>query len=186
MIFNTTKISGLCTVTRDPVKDDRGEFFRIFDSKISSNAGFKESIVQSNLSRNNNTGTIRGMHYQHSGFEEDKLVTCTQGKKFDVAIDIRKNSPTFLEWFGVVLDANEYTSMFVPRGFAHGYQTLCDNCEIVYLHTNFYNRDFESSINPFDPMVSIKWPLGCSEVSAKDKSAIMIDKKFYGIEINEV
>jgi dTDP-4-dehydrorhamnose 3,5-epimerase len=180
-MFNETPIEGLYRIKGSATVDNRGEFYRIFDAEQYENIGLSNPIVQINYSINHKKGTVRGMHYQNSTYSEDKIVTCVKGKIFDVAIDLRKNSPTFLKWHGEILDSSSKTGLFIPKGFAHGYQALCDNCEILYLHSNYYNKSHEGGINPLDPSIKIQWPLNISELSDRDRLFPMIDSNFYGV-----
>ena len=138
------------------------------------NLGFNKSIKQINLSVTKSKGVIRGLHFQSRPFSETKIVTCIRGEVFDVAVDIRKESPTYLRWFGVVLSPDKNNSFFIPDGFAHGFQSLSDNCELVYMHSELYNQDSEGILNAFDPKIAISWPLSVLEMSDRDRNAPMI------------
>jgi dTDP-4-dehydrorhamnose 3,5-epimerase len=124
--------------------------------------------VQSNFSLSREVGTIRGMHYQHPPNDECKLVRCTQGALFDVVVDLRKDSPTYLAWFGQELTADNHLSMWVPRGCAHGFQTLLPNTEIAYFVTAPYSKKLEDGVRWDDPAIGIKWPLPVSRISERD------------------
>jgi len=142
----------------------------------------KKNIVNVNHSKTEVVGTIRGMHFQYQPASEVKIVKCIKGSIFDVVVDIRNNSPTFLKYYGVELSDSNSKMLYIPEGFAHGFQSLSENTEIIYFVTNFYSTELESSLNPFDKKIDIKWPLKCSNISDKDKSAKMIDNEFVGIE----
>ncbi len=128
------------------------------------------TFVQANTSFNYKKGTLRGMHFQKSPYEEDKLVRCTKGSIFDVIIDIRKDSPTYKKWFGVELSEENRKSLFVPKGFAHGYLTLEDNSEVTYLVTEFYTPEADSGIKFDDPAFNIEWPMTPVVISEKDSN----------------
>ena len=123
------------------------------------------------------------MHFQHAPFCEVKLVKCVQGNIFDVIVDVRKNSPTFLQWYGTELSADNKRMMYVPPGFAHGFQSLSDYSEITYLVSEFYNKESEGGVRYNDPVIKIEWPLPVSLVSDKDLQISLIDSTFIGVEI---
>ena len=126
-------------------------------------------------------GTIRGMHYQAAPYREIKMIRCIAGAVFDVIIDIRQDSPTFLRWFGVELSARNKKMLYIPEGFAHGFQCLTDNCELLYHHSEFYTPASESGIRYNDPLVAIEWPLPVSVISARDATHEILDEKFKGL-----
>ena len=121
-------------------------------------------------------GSLRGMHFQSKPFQEIKIVRCIKGKVFDVAVDIRKDSPTFLQWHGEILSADKGTSLYIPEGFAHGFQTLTNNCELLYIHSELYQQDAEGVLNAFDPKINISWPLEVTEMSDRDRNSPLLDK----------
>lgn len=172
--FSKTKLDGPQLVERLDYKDKRGSFSRLFCKEEFKNLGFNKSIKQINLSVTKSKGVIRGLHFQSRPFSETKIVTCIRGEVFDVAVDIRKESPTYLRWFGVVLSPDKNNSFFIPDGFAHGFQSLSDNCELVYMHSELYNQDSEGILNAFDPKIAISWPLSVLEMSDRDRNAPMI------------
>ena len=150
------------------VRDKRGFFQRLYS--IDKYQKFtKNKIVQINYSFTKQKGSVRGMHYQIGKFKEDKFVICLKGKVFDVALDMRRNSSSYLKHKVTVLDAKVNTISFIPRGFAHGFQTLYSNTEMLYFHTNFYDINYERSVNPLDPKISINWPVKITNISKKDK-----------------
>jgi dTDP-4-dehydrorhamnose 3,5-epimerase len=140
-------------------------------------------IKQINHTGTKQAGTIRGMHFQHAPHAEIKIVSCLKGKVFDVAVDLRANSPTFLQWFATELSAENHHSLYIPEGFAHGFQTLTNDCELVYLHTAEYSPNHESALNPLDPKLAITWPDLISEISARDQNHPMINSHFKGIQL---
>lgn len=138
-------------------------------------------IVQINHTLTRLKGTVRGMHYQLPPYAEIKMVSCLHGEVFDVAVDLRKGSPTFLQWRGEVLSAANRRSLLIPEGFAHGFQALSGDCELVYLHTASHRPDAEGGLNVMDPALAIAWPLAIGEVSERDGNHKLIEKDFQGI-----
>lgn len=160
-------IEGLLLVKRCPIRDARGSFERHFCAF--DLAGVCDtSVAQINLAQTKKMGVIRGMHYQVAGDAEQKIITCLAGRIFDVAVDIRESSATYLQWFGVELSSNGHASLVIPRGFAHGYQSLEDNSMVQYVVSTPFKPTAERGLHPFDPKVGIDWPLPCSEMSNKD------------------
>ena len=174
-------LPGLVLVERVVRKDHRGAFSRLYCAADLRSAGWHWSIAQANLSASSKSGTIRGLHFQHPPHEEAKLVTCIKGAIFDVAVDLRKDSPRFLRWHAVNLDGTGRQSLLVPPGFAHGFQTLTDEVEILYLHSAPYAPESEGGLNPFDPAVGIEWPLPVTEISDRDAKRPMVDGDFTGV-----
>lgn len=174
-------IEGLYTVVLKKLEDDRGLFARTFCKNEFKKVGFDKEFVQFNHSFNKIKGTIRGMHFQKMPFAETKLIRCVQGAVYDVAVDIRKNSPTYLQWFGVELTALNMVSVLIPEGFAHGFQTLKNDSALIYHHTAFYTPPADAGIRFDDPAININWKLPAENVSDKDKSYPFIDKNFKGI-----
>jgi len=169
-------------VSRKKIKDPRGFFERLYCKKEFYALLKYKDIKQINRAYTKIKGTIRGMHYQVGGNSEDKIITCVKGKVFDVIVDIRKDSKNFLKWYGKILDSKLNNSNFVPYGFAHGYQSLTNECEMIYFHTDFYYKSRSKIVNCFDPKLSIKWPLKTSLIiSKKDKDMKFIDNRFKGI-----
>jgi dTDP-4-dehydrorhamnose 3,5-epimerase len=168
MIFTETKLSGSYVIEIEKVKDERGFFSRTFDKKEFSKKGLDSEFVQSSVSQNKKKGTIRGMHYQIKPFEETKLVRCTKGKIFDIIIDLRQDSKTFKEWFSIELSQENYKILYIPKGFAHGFQTLEHNSEVYYNISQFYNSQYSKGIRWDDKTFNIKWPHDISIISQKD------------------
>lgn len=160
MIVEETGIAGAVIIDLDRKEDDRGFFARTWDVEEFADLGLNPRLVQCNLSFNHKRGTLRGMHYQVSPHEEAKLVRCTQGAIFDVIVDVRAGSSTFLRWIGVELTAENRRALYVPEGFAHGYQTLQDDTEAFYQVTEFYTPEAERGARYNDPAFGIEWPLG--------------------------
>ena len=181
MKIENTLIKGLNIVEFPLIEDSRGSFSRLFCMNELRNDLNGKSIIQINQSKTLTKGSVRGMHFQFKPNCEIKLVRCIQGKVWDVAIDIRENSPTFLKWFGVELSSDNRKMILIPEGFAHGFQVIEPESQLLYLHTAEYVKESESSINPLDPLLDIKWPLKISQLSTKDSSTPYITKNFKGI-----
>jgi len=180
--FISTPLNGLYRVNREPIRDTRGFLNRLFCAEEISEFGLKISIAQINHTRTKRKGTIRGLHFQNTPYTETKLVTCIKGKVFDVAVDIRENSPTFLKWHAEELSAANNESLYIPEGFAHGFQALTNDCELLYLHSALHQPAAESALNVLDPMLSINWPLEITGISNRDQNHPMITV-FKGIKI---
>lgn len=181
--FNAARLSGLFVAQRKPIEDPRGFFARFFCSEIFQELGLNKPIQQINHSLTRKKGAVRGMHFQYAPYAECKIVSCLRGRIFDVAVDIRKGSPTFLQWYGEELSEDNFKTMIIPEGFAHGFQTLAEDCEIFYLVSAPYMLSHEGAINPKDPAISIEWPLKVSQLSQKDNSVPLISRNFTGIQI---
>lgn len=181
MEFVETFLKGLYTIHPKILQDERGKFLRTFCKNEFNKIGFDREFVQFNHSLNLNKGTIRGMHFQTPPFAEAKLIRCVQGRVYDVAVDLRENSSTFLKSFGVELSSDNMISILIPKGFAHGFQTLEDNSALIYHHTEYYTPNADSGVRFDDPSIDITWMLPVSIISEKDKSYQMIDNNFKGI-----
>jgi dTDP-4-dehydrorhamnose 3,5-epimerase len=158
VIFEETALKGAFLIRVEKIKDHRGFFARTWCRKEFLAHGLKGELAQSNVSFNTNKATLRGMHYQVAPYQEAKLVRCTRGAIYDVIIDLRTDSPTFKQWFGVKLTDDNYTMLYVPEGFAHGYQTLEDKVEVAYHSSQFYVSDAERGVRWDDPSINIEWP----------------------------
>lgn len=181
MIFTPTKLEGSYIIELTPFTDERGWFARTYCKNEFSQVGHSAEWVQMNHSFTREKGTIRGMHYQLPPFSEIKMVRCIAGTVFDVIIDIRKDSPTFLQWVGAELSAGNKKMMYIPRGFAHGFQALTDDCELIYQHSEFYAPGVEGGIHHTDPAVKITWPLTVTNISDRDAQHPLLDTNFKGI-----
>lgn len=170
MIFNPTPLKGSFVIELSPVTDSRGWFARAFCKNEFSEIGHVKEWVQINHSFTKARGTLRGMHFQIPPCEEIKLVRCITGSVYDVIIDIRKNSQSYLKWFSTELSASNKKMIYIPEGFAHGFQTLTENSELIYHHSEFYTPGSEKGIMFNDPAINIKWPLPISDISEKDKN----------------
>jgi dTDP-4-dehydrorhamnose 3,5-epimerase len=158
MVFKETRLKGAFIIELEKIADSRGFFSRAWCQKEFEANGLNPNVVQCNLSFNTSKGTLRGMHYQIPPHEEAKIVRCIRGKVYDVIIDLRPKSPTYLQWIGVELSSENRKMLYVPENFAHGYLTLADNTELFYQVSHFYFPESESGIRWNDPTVSIKWP----------------------------
>jgi len=171
LIFTETHLSGAYVIDLDPIEDSRGFFARAWDAKEFADHGLETRIAQANTSFNKRRGTLRGMHMQRPPHEEVKMIRCTGGALYDVIIDLRPGSDTYKQWVGVELTAENRRLFYVPRGFAHGFQTLEDETEAFYLVTEFYTPGAEAGVRWNDPAFGIEWPLGePAEISDKDAS----------------
>jgi dTDP-4-dehydrorhamnose 3,5-epimerase len=180
MNFEETTLKGAYVVSLQLLTDARGGFARTFCKKEFQQINHQKEFVQLNHSYNTSKGTIRGMHYQLPPYQEIKLIRCVKGAVLDVIVDLRANSPTFLQHVSVELSAENKKMMYVPENFAHGFQTLQDNSELIYHHTQFYAPQADTGIRFNDPMLKINWPLEPIMVSEKDKNYKLIDHTFKG------
>ncbi len=179
MLFEETTLKGSFLISPAPFVDDRGFFARWFCSDEFNAFGLETHFVQCNHSATFGKGSIRGLHFQRPPAAEAKLVKCISGEIFDVIIDLRENSTTFLQWFGGELSSKNKTMMYVPKGFAHGFQTLTEEAEIIYMASNHYSREAEGTIHYNDPAVDIQWPLLLNKISDKDRTASFLDKDLF-------
>ena len=170
MKLSETKLEGAFVIKIEKLEDERGFFGRTWDKEFFESNGLNADLVQCNISFNKKKGTIRGLHYQIPPYEEAKLVRCTRGKVFEVIVDLRKNSKTFLQWDSVELDSESYLMLFVPEGFALGLQTLEDNSEVCYQMSQFYKPECSKGIRWDDETLKISWPLKPSVISEKDSN----------------
>lgn len=170
MIFTPTKLAGASIVELKELRDERGFFARSWCQREFQEQGLSANVVQANVSYNKLKGTLRGMHYQVSPYEESKLVRCTRGAVYDVIIDLRPGSTTIKQWIGVELTAANHRMLFVPEGFAHGFVTLTDDAEVTYQVTQFYQPGSERGVRYNDPLFGIEWPTAVVVISDKDKS----------------
>ncbi len=177
MIFTPTPLAGAFIITPERIEDERGFFARTFCRREFEAHGLNPNLVQCNISFNKQKGTLRGMHYQLPPHAEVKLVRCTAGAIGDVIIDLRSESPTFKQWFTIELTAMNRLQLYVPEGFAHGYQTLTENVEVVYQVSEFYSPGHERGIRWNDPTFSIVWLLQVAEISDKDAAHPDWEKK---------
>lgn len=165
-----TNVDGVVIVDLQRHSDERGWFARAYCSREFEAAGLNPTVVQANIASNRLAGTLRGLHHQVLPASEAKLVRCIRGSVFDVAVDLRPGSPTFLSYFGLVLDSASYRGLYVPEGCAHGYLTLTDDTDVVYLVSEFYTPGAEAGIRWDDPALAIEWPAQVRVISEKDAS----------------
>jgi dTDP-4-dehydrorhamnose 3,5-epimerase len=158
VIFTETELPGAFVVDLERREDDRGFFARTWCANEYAEHGLKTDVVQANVSFNPRRGTLRGMHFQHSPHAEVKIVRATRGAIYDVIIDLREGSPTFKRWLGVELTEDNRRALYVPEGFAHGYQTVVPDTEVHYLVTEFYTPSAEGGVRWNDPAFGIEWP----------------------------
>ena len=177
-----TPLSGLRILQRKPIGDSRGYLERFFCTQELQTLISGRHIAQINYTLTASRGTVRGMHFQRPPHAEIKFVSCLRGEVFDVAVDLRHNSPTFLHWHAEVLSADNHKTFVIPEGFAHGFQTLSDDCELIYFHTAAYCLDAEGGVNVTDPKIAIAWPLDIAGWSDRDRSHSMLGADFRGVE----
>ena len=176
-------LAGLKRIERQRLGDARGFLSRLFCAEELGAAGWNKPIVQINHSYTAGRGTVRGMHFQYPPHAEMKLVSCIRGEVWDVAIDIRAGSKTFLRWHAESLSADNGRALLIPQGFAHGFQALTDDAELLYCHSSAYNAAAEGALNPKDPMLAISWPHQIGEMSLKDSQHPMLNKEFAGVAL---
>ena len=179
--FSPTPLAGLLCVDRLQLADARGFLSRLFCTEEFAAAGFTISVVQINHTLTRSRGVVRGMHYQMPPHAEAKLVSCIRGQVYDAAVDLRAGSPTFLQWHGEVLSADNGRALAIPQGFAHGFQAMCEDCELVYLHSAPYRSEAEGAVNVCDVRLGITWPLPISEMSDRDRGHPSLADEFSGI-----
>jgi dTDP-4-dehydrorhamnose 3,5-epimerase len=183
MEFLTTSVSGCFEIGLKSIQDNRGQFSRVFCRREFENAGIQFNVAQSNFAKTMAKGTLRGFHYQIAPKTEAKLVRVERGSIFDVCLDLRKNSSTFGKWHGTILSADNGKMLYLPKGCAHAMLTLEDNCELVYLHDEFYSPDQDRTAHHADPIFAVKWPLPVLVISEKDQNAPLFTRDFKGIEL---
>ena len=181
MIFTPSPLAGAYTVDLEPFSDERGWFARYYCKNEFQAIGHTKEWVQMNQSVSYAEGTLRGMHFQCPPFGETKLVRCIAGAVFDVIVDLRQGSPTFLHSFGTELSAGNNRMLYIPEGFAHGFQTLVENSALLYHHTEFYTPGAEAGLRYDDPALAIGWPLPVTVISERDARHPAVDKNFKGI-----
>ena len=170
MIFNKLPLQGAYTIDLVKREDERGFFARFFCLEEFDNQGLNINIVQMNTTLSKQRGTVRGLHFQRPSKAEAKIVRCIRGSIWDVIVDIRKSSPTYGKWYSAELNDKNRTMMYVPEGFAHGFQTLDEDVELLYLHSEFYSAEHEGGLLYNDKSIAIEWPLSVLGLSERDKS----------------
>ncbi len=181
--FHPTPLAGLSVVQRKPLDDQRGFFCRFFCAEEFQGYGFKKPLAQINHTHTVKKGAVRGLHFQYPPHAEFKIISCLRGEVYDIAVDIRKGSPTFLQWHGEIISASNLKSLLIPEGFAHGFQTLVEDCELIYLHSVPFNDHSEGAINIADPKIGVVWPMPITDISDRDLRHPFITEKFQAVEI---
>lgn len=182
--IQSVEIGGLKIIKRKPLIDSRGYLERLFCSEELDIVLAGKSIVQINHTLTRSKHTVRGIHFQYPPYTETKFISCIRGEVFDVAVDVRMGSPTFLKWHGEVLSERNLKSLVIPDGFAHGFQTLSENCELIYFHTSLYRPKSEDGLNPLDNKLAIAWPYNIASMSDRDSGHPMLDSsEFKGIKL---
>jgi len=183
LILHRIELNGMRIIERQPLGDERGWFERLFcDEELRPVLG-ERRIRQINRSFTARRGVVRGLHFQHPPAAEVKIVSCLRGEVFDVAVDLRAGSKTFLQWHGEYLSAGNRRALLIPEGFAHGFQTLTEDCELLYLHTAAYDAAREDGFDALDPRIGIDWPLPISQRSPRDEGLPGVPEDFGGVSL---
>ncbi len=177
MIFRETRLKGAYLIEMELVEDNRGFFARSFCQEEFKHHGIDLDIRQCNFSFNKKKGTLRGMHYQSSPYEEEKLITCIKGSIYDVIIDLRSGSPTYCQWFSAELSSKNQNMLYIPKGFAHGFQALEDDSVVFYQMSEYYHPENAKGVKWDDSEFEIKWPHDISAISQKDKDYSLYKKR---------
>lgn len=178
-----TPLAGLKIAQSVPHRDARGAFTRLFCAEELESVLGDRQIVQINHSRTSSVGAVRGMHFQHPPHAEMKMIRCLRGRVVDVAVDVRAGSATFLQWYAHELAQDDAQMLIIPEGFAHGFQVLEPDSELLYLHTAFYNPSSEGGLRHDDPRLAITWPLPPQDLSPRDLSHPLLDADFTGVAL---
>ena len=178
-----TPLADLKVVESEPHRDARGAFTRLYCARDITSLLGRRQIVQINHSRTNKAGAVRGLHFQHPPHAEMKMVRCLHGRVWDVAVDLRAGSPTFLKWYAHELNPVDAQMMLIPEGFAHGFQALEPDSELLYLHTEFYQPESEGGVRHDDPALNIDWPLTPEDLSARDLAHPLLTNAFTGVTL---
>jgi dTDP-4-dehydrorhamnose 3,5-epimerase len=181
MIFKETSLKGSYVLTLEPIEDERGWFARTYCKNEFLSIGHNKEWVQMNHSFTKQKATVRGMHYQRPPYGEIKLVRCIAGSVYDVIIDLRADSASYLQYFGIELSAVNKKMIYIPEGFAHGFQALSNDAELLYSHSQFYLPGVEAGVRYNDLAINIKWPLELTNISERDNSHPFIDANFKGL-----
>lgn len=176
-----TPLRDLHEVNVSSLDDLRGRFTRLFCERELSVIRPQLHFTQINLSDTKQKGTLRGLHFQHAPAAEAKLIRCLRGRVFDVAVDIRKGSPTFLQWHALELNESNNAAIFIPEGFAHGFQSLSDDVQLLYMHTASWSHQHESGLRHDDPKIAIHWPLAITYISDRDANFSFVQDDFAGV-----
>ncbi|ADU64258.1 MAG: dTDP-4-dehydrorhamnose 3,5-epimerase family protein [Pseudodesulfovibrio sp.] len=176
-------LAGAYRLEDAPFADQRGRFARIYCAHELESIGLRKPIAQANISLTRQKGSIRGMHFQTVPHAEIKIIRCLHGAVFDVIIDLRKASETYLQWHGEILSPERAYALYVPEGFAHGFQVIEEDAQLLYLHTDFYTPECEGGVRFDDPAINIAWPLPPRDISDKDRLHALIGTEFQGFDI---
>lgn len=182
MTVEATTLAGLYEIGHPLIGDARGRFTRLFCDRELACIRPDLRFAQINWSETRQRGTLRGMHYQRPPAAEAKLIHCLHGRVYDVAVDLRAGSPTFLHWHAVELAADAGNALFIPEGFAHGFQALTDEAHLLYMHTTPWTPDCEAGLHHADPRLAITWPLPPAGLSARDAGLPQVDAAFRGVQ----
>jgi dTDP-4-dehydrorhamnose 3,5-epimerase len=185
MIFTETKLKGAYLINLKRLEDERGFFARTFCQQEFKEYGLNSEIAQTNISYNKKRGTLRGLHMQLPPHEESKLIKCNRGAIYDIIVDLRKNSKTFLRWIGAELTSENHQMIYVPEGFAHGFITLEDNTEVNYQMNQFYAPGYEKGYRWNDPAFDIVWPIEPVVIAEKDKNFPLLEKTNLSDKLND-
>lgn len=183
LTFSPTPLAGVWHIRRAIRGDARGSFARVFDAELLAHCGWTGPIQQVNHSHTAKAATLRGMHWQHPPCADWKLVTCVRGRVFDVGVDVRSASGQRLQWHGQILDAEQGDALLLPPGVAHGFQTLEDDVELIYCHSQPFRADLDRGLNPLDPALAVAWPLPVGELSDKDRTWPLLTTAFNGVAL---
>lgn len=178
-----TPVADLKIVQSSPHRDARGAFLRLFCAQELQSLLGQRQIAQINHSRTSRVGAVRGLHFQHPPHAEMKMIRCLRGRVWDVAVDLRAASPTFLQWHAEELTHDDARMLVIPEGFAHGFQVLEPESELLYLHTAFYQPSSEGGLRYDDPRLAIAWPLPTQDLSARDQAHPLLNADFAGVEL---
>ena len=182
-VVTATPLPGVMRIQRQPLADARGALTRLFCAQELADAGWHGPIAQINHTRTVQRGTVRGLHYQRPPSAETKLVSCLHGAVWDVVVDLRTGSPSFLHWYAEELSADNHTALLIPPGCAHGFQALQDNTELLYLHSAPHSPHCEGAVHVSEPKLAIAWPLPIANLSARDAAHAPLTSEFEGITL---
>jgi dTDP-4-dehydrorhamnose 3,5-epimerase len=180
--LQATPLAGVYLLQRSRQVDARGFLSRVFCADTLAEAGWQGPVAQINQTLTLHKGTVRGLHFQHPPHAEYKLVSCLRGCVWDVAVDLRPGSPTFLQWHAEYLDADQGAALLIPAGFAHGFQAISDNAELLYCHSQAFAPHAQGGLHPTDPRLSIRWPLDIANLSDRDAQAPLLTPSFAGVD----
>jgi dTDP-4-dehydrorhamnose 3,5-epimerase len=180
-LIHETPLAGLTAIERHAVQDARGALSRLFCAEALAATGWTKPVAQINHTQTRHKGSVRGLHFQKPPHAEMKLVSCIQGEVWDVAVDLRQGSPSFLRWHALRLSAENRLALLIPEGFAHGFQALTDDVALLYCHSAPYTPDAEAGLHPQDPALSIEWPLPITTLSARDAGHPWLSADFAGL-----